>query len=66
MASPTPGAIPWLLLDVKSRDGIGAFTEADIIRLGTSGGAAPAQGCDETHSGAEVRVPYTATYLFLR
>ena len=34
--------------------------------VATTGGTAPAQGCDEAHSGAENRVPYTATYLFLK
>ena len=66
-----PGAtasdIPWLRLDVKSREGTGVLTAASgIVRMSTAGGVAPAQGCDEGHSGAEVRVPYTARYLFLK
>lgn len=35
-----------------------------IQRLNTKGGKAPAAGCDSSHSGAEVRVPYSADYLF--
>jgi hypothetical protein len=65
-ASPS-GSIPWLLLDIKSHDGAGGFTAAkNILRVATTGGTAPAQGCDEAHSGAENRVPYAATYLFLK
>jgi hypothetical protein len=65
---PSPsGSIAWLLLDIKSRDGSGGFTAANnILRVATAGGTAPAQGCDEARSGAENRVPYTATYLFLK
>jgi Protein of unknown function (DUF3455) len=60
-------SIPWLLLDIKSRQGQGDFTKANaILRLNTKGGVAAAGGCDEAHGGTEQRVPYTATYLFLR
>ena len=68
-SAPAPGgnAIPWLLLDVKSRDGSGQFTQAAaILRVNTVGGQASATGCDEAHAGAEQRVPYTATYYFLK
>jgi hypothetical protein len=65
--APAAGAIPWLLLDVKSSEGSGVFTQAKgILRVSTSGGGAPAQGCDEANAGKESRVPYTATYLFLK
>ena len=61
------GSIPWLLLDVKSSEGSSVFTQAKgVLRIATNGGVAPAQGCDETHSGQEARVPYTATYVFLK
>jgi Protein of unknown function (DUF3455) len=67
MPSPTAGAIPWLLLEVKSREGSGAFTQAKgIVRMNTTGGVAAAQGCDEAHANQESRVPYTADYLFLK
>ena len=68
-SAPAPGgnAIPWLLLDIKSRDGSGQFTQAAaILRVSTVGGQAPAGGCDDAHVGAEQRVPYTATYYFLK
>jgi Protein of unknown function (DUF3455) len=67
--APAPGgnAIPWLLLDIKSRDGSGQLTQAAaILRANTVGGQAPAAGCDEAHVGTEQRVPYTATYYFLK
>jgi Protein of unknown function (DUF3455) len=68
-SAPAPGgnAIPWLLLDIKSRDGSGQFPQAAaILRVSTVGGQAPAGGCDEAHAGSEQRVPYTATYYFLK
>jgi len=67
--APAPGgdAIPWLLLDVKSREGAGQLAQAQaVLRVSTTGGMAPAQGCDEAHANRESRVPYTATYLFLK
>jgi Protein of unknown function (DUF3455) len=68
-SAPAPGgnAIPWLLLDIKSRDGTGQFTQAAaILRVNTLGGQAPTTGCDEAHANAVQRVPYTATYYFLK
>jgi hypothetical protein len=66
-SAPAAGSIPWLLLDIKSSEGSGVFNQAKgILRVSTQGGVAPAQGCDETHAGQESRVPYTATYLFLK
>lgn len=65
--APAAGAIPWLLLDIKSSEGSGVFNQAKgILRVSTVGGVAPAQGCDEANAGKEARVPYTATYLFLK
>jgi hypothetical protein len=67
-SAPSPNnAIPWLLLDIKSREGHGDFTQASaILRVSTRGGIAPTGSCDEAHAGSEQRVPYTATYLFLK
>jgi hypothetical protein len=65
--APEAGAIPWLLLDIKSSEGAGVFNQArGILRVATHGGVAPAQGCDGEHAGQEARVAYTATYLFLK
>jgi hypothetical protein len=67
-SAPSPdSSIPWLLLDIKSRDGNGEFTQAKaILRVATKGGVAPTGGCDEAHTGTEQRVHYTAAYLFLK
>ena len=63
--SPDADSIPWLLVTVATHDGAGVLSRATTIqRLNTKGGKAPASGCDSTHSGQEVRVPYTADYLF--
>ena len=67
MPAPVDKAVPWLLLDAKSHEGSGAFTQAQaIVRMGTTGGAAPGDGCDEARAGQELRVPYTAIYVFLK
>jgi Protein of unknown function (DUF3455) len=67
MPAPVGKAVPWLLLDAKSHEGAGAFTQAQaIVRMGTTGGTAPGDGCDEAHAGQELRVPYTAIYVFLK
>jgi hypothetical protein len=66
--APSPNnSIPWLLLDIKSREGNGEFTQAKaILRVSTAGGVAPTESCDEAHSGSERRVHYTGVYLFLK
>jgi len=59
------GAIPWLLLAAKKTEGTGAFGKVtNVQRILTEGGKAPASGCDSAHSGSEIRVNYSATYLF--
>jgi hypothetical protein len=66
-ASPSPdaGAIPWIVLHAKSHAGSGTMaTVAYVVRTRTEGGVAPAAGCDANHVNAEVRVPYSAVYLF--
>jgi hypothetical protein len=66
-SSPAPGTIPLLLLDVKSSEGSGQFAQAKaILRVATTGGVAPTEGCGEAQTGQESRIPYTATYLFLK
>lgn len=66
MPAPVDHAVPWLLLDIKSRDGAGVFTKARaIVRMETTGGVAPVDGCDETRSGWQRPISYTATYVFL-
>jgi hypothetical protein len=68
-ASPSPdaGAIPWLVLHAKSHAGSGAMATVQyIVRERTEGGMAPTSGCDAGHAGSEVRVPYSAVYLFFQ
>jgi hypothetical protein len=63
--SPDADSIPWLLVTVVSRSGEGLLAHVTSIqRLNTKGGKAPASGCDAAHAGQEVRVPYSADYLF--
>lgn len=63
--SPSPDAIPWLLLQARSNQGAGAFSTVSYVqRLETRGGRPPADGCDEGHAGQELRVDYAATYAF--
>lgn len=67
MPAPVDKAVPWLLLDAKSHEGSGAFTQAQaIVRLETAGGAVSGDGCEEARAGQELRVPYTAVYVFLK
>jgi uncharacterized protein DUF3455 len=63
--SPDADSIPWLLVNIVSHDGSGVLSRATTIqRINTKGGKAPAAGCDASHAGQEVRVPYSADYLF--
>lgn len=59
------GTIPWLILSAKSTSVQGRLSHVDVVRrTETEGGLAPVTGCDAEHAGAEVRVPYSATYSF--
>jgi hypothetical protein len=65
--SPSPDAdsIPWLLVTAVSHEGSGVLSRVTSIqRLNTKGGKAPASGCDASHAGQELRVPYSADYSF--
>jgi hypothetical protein len=64
-----PGAIPWLLIqqagveDGPTGDALSRTTY--IQRVNTSGGTAPATGCEKPRDiGKKVFVPYTADYVF--
>ena len=62
---PQPGTIPWLVLRARSHAGSGVMADVSfIVRSATSGGTAPATGCDAAHANAETRVGYSATYSF--
>jgi hypothetical protein len=63
--SPDADSIPWLLVKVVSHAGEGVLAQVTSIqRINTKGGKAPATGCDAAHAGQEVRVAYSADYLF--
>jgi hypothetical protein len=63
--APVSGAIPWLLLEVKTKQGSGRLAAVTVIRRAdTKGGAAPATGCDASHIGEQARMRYSATYQF--
>lgn len=59
-------AIPWLLLKVSSRTGVGGLEGVEAVqRINTVGGVAPpAQLCPGLASDRTVRVPYGADYVF--
>jgi len=65
-ATPDASAIPWLLLTATGHGGErGKMTAVTSIqRLSTTGGRAPAAGCDADHMGAASDVPYSADYFF--
>jgi hypothetical protein len=67
-ATVDPTAIPWLLLSVASHGGAdGRLSDITAIqRLATTGGIAPATGCDADHIGMQSDVLYTARYFFYR
>ncbi|MGH9742593.1 MAG: DUF3455 domain-containing protein [Candidatus Acidiferrum sp.] len=63
--SPDPDSVPWLLVKVMKHKGNGVLSRVTTIqRIETKGGKAPASGCDEPHAGQEIRVAYTADYVF--
>jgi len=58
-------SIPRLLVNIVSHEGTGVLSPTSSIqRLNTKGGKAPATGCDAAHAGQELRVAYSADYLF--
>lgn len=68
----TPGALPWLLLDVAGvEEGLGGGDQltrtTQIQRVNTVGGLAPAQGCaSAVDLGRSAYVDYAADYYFYR
>ena len=65
--APDKGDIPWLLLAIKSRDGVGLLARtASVQRLDTEGGVAPSSACGAANAKQVERVGYTATYVFWR
>jgi hypothetical protein len=63
--APAAGAIPWLLLAAKARDGSGLLASVAFVRrTDTRGGVAPGGGCDAQHAGLQARMRYSALYQF--
>ena len=63
--SPNPGSIPMLLLQAQSTTGPGIFAPTTYVqRVNTFGGVAPS--APGSVVGEQVRVPYTAEYVFYR
>lgn len=61
--APQAKSVDWL--ELTASGGTLKFAKVDLIhRVETSGGVAPAQACDAAHNLQQVRVPYSATYLF--
>ena len=62
--APDSGAAPWLLLIARAGRDEGLFSHVTHIqRLGTTGGV-PKQPAAGARPGAELRVPYSAIYVF--
>jgi hypothetical protein len=65
VSAPDAGSIPWLLVAAKSKSEGGFLSKIDyVVRVATSGGAAPAEPPKSPTDTA--RVNYRAIYLFLR
>lgn len=63
--TPDANAIPWLLLSAVSSRGPGLFEgTTHILRVNTVGGLTPTT--PGTAYGDQVKVPYTAEYIFYR
>ncbi len=61
--APREKSVDWL--ELAASGGTQKFSSVDFIhRIDTSGGVAPSQPCDAAHDLEQVRVPYSATYLF--
>jgi len=59
--------VPELVLRVTSTTGAGILAGTKfVVRSDTSGGVAPASGCDATHENAVVARHYSAVYTFYR
>jgi hypothetical protein len=61
--APRADALPWLLLVTRSSAGAGRLSAvAQVQRIHTAGGLAPASGCTAQTLGQQTRVPYRADY----
>ena len=61
------GNMPWELAAASAEGESGLFVGVTAVqRVNTNGGAAPSSTCDETHSGDEARVDFSADYYFYK
>lgn len=59
--------LPWVRFEATTSADRGLFSGvSDVVRIHTAGGAAPREGCDAAKVGSEIRVPFTADYVFFR
>jgi uncharacterized protein DUF3455 len=59
--------LPWTLMRAHPAGDSGLFAGVTSIqRVNTTGGIAPATGCDASRAGAEARVAFSAEYYFYR
>jgi hypothetical protein len=62
-AAPYPNAVAWLLLEAKSHEGEGILSKVTFVqRIQTVGGKPPLT--TDPKVGDEIRVPYSADYVF--
>lgn len=63
--APTPGPIPWLLVNITDHSGNGAFSNITAIqRVNTVGGMPPGSGCSDASLETELKSRYSADYYF--
>jgi hypothetical protein len=63
--APDAGAVSWFLVEGRATSNRGCLGQIKAIqRLQTIRGRPPATGCDAARAGAEVSVPYRATFTF--
>lgn len=57
----------WVRYDAQSREGSGRFSEAkSILRISADWAIRPSEACSRANAGAEARLPYTGTDLFMK
>jgi len=61
------GNLPWARYRTAPADAAGMFASVStILRVNTSGGIAPAAGCDALHTGESTSVPFSADFYFYK
>jgi Protein of unknown function (DUF3455) len=65
--SPTPGSIPWQLVQAAPATGSGMMTGVTYVqRTNTNAGVAPADPCATASVGKKAQVRYSADYWFYK